>query len=212
MHPTYAPSTATSSTRSTGRVRTPPRTDGVFHVASCSSFLDAYCLIGAVQENEGSPKLVDDTQATGSESILNGVTWDLRTDNIFVTGKSWPKLYVIQLTERASARAPSRFALPAYLSNGRSPTPECIANAALQLAALRRSSTDCVRKRHSRLVLIPHSGRSSSTSAAARSFGWALSRRAGRVGGVRAAGRQRRNVLAARALSTTTTTEPMRSK
>jgi len=36
--------------------------------------------------------------------VLNGIAYDAAKDRIFVTGKWWPKLYEIKLTERGAAR------------------------------------------------------------------------------------------------------------
>lgn len=36
---------------------------------------------------------------TGADSVLNGIAWDARKKRLFVTGKYWPKLYEIALTD-----------------------------------------------------------------------------------------------------------------
>ena len=40
----------------------------------------------------------------GSDDVLNGIAWDVRHRRLFVTGKHWPKLYEIELVERADHR------------------------------------------------------------------------------------------------------------
>ncbi len=37
--------------------------------------------------------------ASGADSVLNGIAWDARKKRLFVTGKYWPKLYEIALTD-----------------------------------------------------------------------------------------------------------------
>ena len=39
---------------------------------------------------------------TGFEpvDVLNGIAYDAEGDRIFVTGKNWPKLYEIEITEK----------------------------------------------------------------------------------------------------------------
>lgn len=36
-----------------------------------------------------------------SESVLNGIAWDAKTDRIWVTGKMWPKLFEIRLKKKS---------------------------------------------------------------------------------------------------------------
>lgn len=45
-------------------------------------------------------QLVNDASACGAESVLNGIARDPGSNRYYVTGKSWPKLYVIELSEQ----------------------------------------------------------------------------------------------------------------
>lgn len=36
---------------------------------------------------------------TATTDVLNGIAYDAEGDRIFVTGKNWPKLYEIEITE-----------------------------------------------------------------------------------------------------------------
>lgn len=47
--------------------------------------------------------LSDEDRADGRADVLNGVAYDPDTGRFFVTGKYWPKLFEIELVERASA-------------------------------------------------------------------------------------------------------------
>jgi glutamine cyclotransferase len=38
--------------------------------------------------------------ARGSEAVLNGIAYDAAAGRLFVTGKNWPQLYEIEITER----------------------------------------------------------------------------------------------------------------
>lgn len=40
-----------------------------------------------------------DAGATGTDNVLNGIAYDSNGDRLFVTGKRWPRLYEIKLTE-----------------------------------------------------------------------------------------------------------------
>ena len=35
-----------------------------------------------------------------STDVLNGIAYDKKTDKIYLTGKNWPKLYEVRLTEK----------------------------------------------------------------------------------------------------------------
>ena len=42
--------------------------------------------------------LMDKSQLTDRDAVLNGIAYDAEKDRLFVTGKLWPKLFEIQLT------------------------------------------------------------------------------------------------------------------
>ena len=44
--------------------------------------------------------LLPDGERTPETDVLNGIAYDEATGRIFVTGKNWPKLYEIAVTER----------------------------------------------------------------------------------------------------------------
>ena len=43
--------------------------------------------------------LLPDRVANPSDDVLNGIAWDAENRRLFVTGKNWPKLFEIRLTE-----------------------------------------------------------------------------------------------------------------
>lgn len=43
--------------------------------------------------------LLPDPVANPSDDVLNGIAWDAENRRLFVTGKNWPKLFEIKLTE-----------------------------------------------------------------------------------------------------------------
>lgn len=43
--------------------------------------------------------ILKDPGTDTSVNVLNGIAWDKETNRIFVTGKNWPKLFVIKVTE-----------------------------------------------------------------------------------------------------------------
>ncbi|MDD1736791.1 MAG: glutaminyl-peptide cyclotransferase, partial [Methanothrix sp.] len=47
-------------------------------------------LTGILPESQGFGEHVD---------VLNGIAYDVQSDRIFVTGKLWPRLYEIRLTD-----------------------------------------------------------------------------------------------------------------
>ncbi|MBI5583622.1 MAG: glutaminyl-peptide cyclotransferase [Deltaproteobacteria bacterium] len=49
--------------------------------------------------------LLPPADRTPRTDVLNGIAYDARRDRLFVTGKNWPKLYEIRLTERPSSRS-----------------------------------------------------------------------------------------------------------
>ena len=44
--------------------------------------------------------LLPETEMTATTDVLNGIAYDAEGDRIFVTGKNWPKLYEIEITEK----------------------------------------------------------------------------------------------------------------
>lgn len=46
--------------------------------------------------------LVDKSQLTDPDAVLNGIAYDPRSNLLFVTGKLWPKLFQIRLLQRAA--------------------------------------------------------------------------------------------------------------
>ena len=45
--------------------------------------------------------LIDKSQLTNSDAVLNGIAYDATGDRLFVTGKLWPKLFEIAVVHRA---------------------------------------------------------------------------------------------------------------
>ncbi len=43
--------------------------------------------------------------ADPNDDVLNGIAWDAEGRRLFVTGKHWPKLFEIRLTETAAPTA-----------------------------------------------------------------------------------------------------------
>lgn len=41
--------------------------------------------------------LVEDAKTSGKESVLNGLAWNAHTHRLYVTGKMWSKMYVIEV-------------------------------------------------------------------------------------------------------------------
>jgi len=43
--------------------------------------------------------LLPDNLHTSSTDVLNGIAYDEAGDRLFVTGKNWPKLYIIKIID-----------------------------------------------------------------------------------------------------------------
>ena len=43
--------------------------------------------------------ILPENERNGETDVLNGIAYDQATGRIFVTGKKWPKLYEIKITE-----------------------------------------------------------------------------------------------------------------
>lgn len=54
---------------------------------------------GAVQSFVDLTGLKAEAGASGRDAVLNGIAWDAKKKRLFVTGKYWPKLFEILLTE-----------------------------------------------------------------------------------------------------------------
>lgn len=48
--------------------------------------------------------LMDKSQLSDPDAVLNGIAYDAKWDRLFVTGKLWPKLFEIKLTPGATTR------------------------------------------------------------------------------------------------------------
>ena len=44
--------------------------------------------------------LMDKSQLTDTNAVLNGIAYDEKGDRLFVTGKLWPKLFEIKIVHR----------------------------------------------------------------------------------------------------------------
>jgi glutamine cyclotransferase len=55
---------------------------------------------GAVTHRLELPKLHPPEQRRDSQNFLNGIAWDPERRRLFVTGKRWPRLFEIELTEQ----------------------------------------------------------------------------------------------------------------
>jgi glutaminyl-peptide cyclotransferase len=55
--------------------------------------------------------LMDKSQLTDPNAVLNGIAYDSKEDRIFVTGKLWPKLFEIKVTQQ-SHQSPARHPEP----------------------------------------------------------------------------------------------------
>ena len=53
-------------------------------------------------------RLVDDAGASGRESVLNGLAWDAARGELYVTGKRWPKTYVVRVNPPGRSRSRTR--------------------------------------------------------------------------------------------------------
>jgi len=65
-------------------------TDMIVRIDPASGAIRAWVDLSGLKENAG---------ATGHDSVLNGIAWDSDRKRLFVTGKYWPKLYQIALTD-----------------------------------------------------------------------------------------------------------------
>lgn len=54
---------------------------------------------GAVQKLIDLRELIARVPVSGSDAVLNGIAWDAEDRRLFVTGKLWPSLFEIELTE-----------------------------------------------------------------------------------------------------------------
>ncbi len=50
--------------------------------------------------------LIDETELTDPDAVLNGIAYDERRDRIFVTGKLWPKLFEIRVVHHSRQPKP----------------------------------------------------------------------------------------------------------
>jgi len=44
--------------------------------------------------------LIDKSQLSDDEAVLNGIAYDEKSDRLFVTGKLWPKLFEIKVVRQ----------------------------------------------------------------------------------------------------------------
>lgn len=54
---------------------------------------------GAIDQVVNFTGLRDQAGAAGHDMVLNGIAWDEQGRRLFVTGKNWPKLYQVQVTD-----------------------------------------------------------------------------------------------------------------
>ena len=53
-------------------------------------------------------QLADDSGASGRESVLNGLAWDAAKSELYVTGKRWPKTFVVRINLPGRSRSRTR--------------------------------------------------------------------------------------------------------